>query len=113
MTRKWIVTALVTLLALTTALPAFAARLEYPVGAGAKLARGVTNAAAGWYEVPKQTNLGGRQKGAVGALGGFVKGVALGVARTAAGGYELATFWAPIPTDFEPVMRPATVFEDR
>lgn len=113
MSRKWIVTALVTLLALTTALPAFAARPEYPVGAGAKLARGVTNVATGWYEVPKQTNLGGRQKGAVGALGGFVKGVALGVARTAAGGYELATFWAPVPTDFEPVMRPATVFEDR
>lgn len=113
MTREWIVTALVTLLALSMAVPAFAARSDYAVGAGGKLARGVTNAATGWYEVPRQTNQGGRQKGAAGALGGFVKGLALGVARTAAGGYELATFWAPVPADFEPVMKPVTVFEDR
>lgn len=113
MSRMWIVTALVTLVALGPTLPAFAAQPDYPVGAGAKLARGVTNAATGWYEVPKQTNLGGQQKGAPGALGGFVKGVARGVVRTAAGGYELATFWAPIPADFEPVMKPPTVFEYR
>lgn len=117
MFRKWIATALVTLVALGMALPAFAVGPnyppDYPVGAGAKLARGVTNAATGWFEVPKQTSLGGREKGALGALGGFVKGMALGVARTAAGGYELATFWAPIPADFRPVMKPETVFEDR
>jgi putative exosortase-associated protein (TIGR04073 family) len=117
MPRQWIATALVTVVALGMALPAFAVGSnyppDYPVGAGAKLARGLTNAATGWYEIPKQTNSGGRRKGAPGAIGGFVKGLALGVARTAAGGYELATFWAPIPTDFEPMMRPATVFEDR
>lgn len=113
MSRTWIVIALVTLFALSTTLPALAARPEYPVGAGAKLARGVTNVTTGWYEVPKQTSLGGRQKGGPGALGGFVKGVALGVARTAAGGYEVATFCAPVPADFEPVMKPETVFADR
>lgn len=113
MSRMWIVIPLITLLALSTTLPALAARPEYPVGAGAKLARGVANVTTGWYEIPKQTSLGGQRRGAPGVLGGFVKGVALGVARTAAGGYEVATFWAPVPADFEPVMRPATVYEDR
>ncbi len=114
MHRKHIVTALVILVALFAALPAFAMDGgEYAQGAGTKLGRGVVNGATGWVEVPKQTALGGQEAGVPGVLGGFFKGVAMGVARTVTGGFEIATFWAPVPDRFEPVMKPATVFEGR
>ena len=113
MDRKRLVTALITLAALCAALPAFAAGAEYFAGPDMKLARGVTNVTTGWVEIPKQTSFGSRQTGPPGAIGGFFKGVALGAARTVVGGYEVATFWAPIPERFEPVMKPATVFEGR
>ena len=114
MQRKHIVAALVILAAVFAALPAFAMDgAEYAQGAGTKLGRGVVHGATGWVEVPKQTILGGQEDGVPGLIGGFFKGVAMGVARTLTGGFEIVTFWAPVPERFEPVMKPATVFEGR
>lgn len=107
MERKSVVTAIVTLAILCTALPASAGKPEYLADPDTKLARGVVNVATGWVEVPRQGAIGGRKAGGPGLVGGFFKGIGLGAARTLVGGYEIATFWAP--AHFEPVMEPATV----
>jgi putative exosortase-associated protein (TIGR04073 family) len=94
------------------AAPAFAVDTgEYASGAGAKLGRGVLNTVTGWGEIPKQTITGSREEGVLGGVEGFFKGIGLGVARTLAGAFEIATFWAPVPDKFEPVMEPATAFD--
>jgi putative exosortase-associated protein (TIGR04073 family) len=94
------------------AAPAFAVDTgEYASGAGAKLGRGVLNTVTGWGEIPKQTITGSREEGVLGGVEGFFKGIGLGVARTLAGAFEIATFWAPVPDKFEPVMEPAIVFD--
>lgn len=114
MHRKRILAAIVMLASVFAALPAFASDAgDYVAGSGTKLGRGVVNGATGWAEVPKQTVIGGQDGGATGVVGGFFKGIGMGVARTAVGAYEIATFWAPVPERFEPVMKPATVFEGR
>jgi putative exosortase-associated protein (TIGR04073 family) len=84
---------------------------QYASGAGAKLGRGVVNTVTGWGEIPMQTVIGSKTDGFPGGVGGFFKGIGLGVARTLAGAFEIATFWAPVPERFEPVMEPATVFD--
>jgi putative exosortase-associated protein (TIGR04073 family) len=84
---------------------------QHASGAGAKLGRGVVNTVTGWGEIPMQTVIGGKTDGFPGGVGGFFKGIGLGVARTLAGAFEIATFWAPVPERFEPVMEPATVFD--
>lgn len=73
---------------------------EYAEGSGTELGRGVVNGAAGWIEVPKHTVIGGRDAGAAGVVGGFVKGVLMGVARTVTGASKIATFWAPVRERF-------------
>ena len=107
MKHKRVVTALVTLATLCTALSAFAGGPEYLADPDTQLARGVVNVATGWVEVPRQSAIGGQKAGGSGLVAGFFKGVGLGAARTLVGSYEIATFWAPAP--FEPVMQPATV----
>lgn len=114
MYRKHIVIGLVTLATLFTELPASAQDgAVSTAGPATKLSRGVVNATTGWVEIPKQTIVGAQEAGVPGLVQGLFQGVALGVARTVAGGYEIATFWAPVPERFEPVMRPPTVFDAR
>ncbi len=113
MLRKQIVASLIVVLAtMTAAAPAFAMDPgQYASGAGAKLGRGVLNTATGWGEIPKQTFIGSKEEGVLGGVEGFFKGIGLGVARTLSGAFEIATFWVPVPGQFEPVMQPATVFD--
>jgi putative exosortase-associated protein (TIGR04073 family) len=113
MYRKHIVASLiVAVTAMTAAAPAFAMDAsQYAAGASTKLGRGVVNAVTGWGEIPKQTVIGSKEDGLLGGVGGFFKGIGLAVARSVVGGFEIATFWAPVPDRFEPVMQPATVFD--
>ncbi len=115
MYRKWFAS-LILVISFLAPMPAWAAATidagQYASDAGTKLGRGVVNAATGWVEIPKQTVVGGQQNGVLGGIGGFFKGIGLGAARTLAGAFEIATFWAPVPERFEPVMQPATVFGD-
>ena len=113
MHRKRIVVSLIVFVAaMTVAAPVFAIEPgQYASGAGTKLGRGMLNAATGWGEIPKQTVIESKEGGVLGGVEGFFTGIALGVARTLAGAFEIATFWAPIPERFEPVMQPATVFD--
>ncbi len=114
MDRKHLLAGLVIAAASFTAAPAFADDgVRYATGATTKLGRGVVNTATGWVEVPKQAAIGARQAGLPGLIGGTVKGVGMGVARTVVGGFEIVTFWAPVPDRFAPVMNPPTVFDRR
>jgi len=113
MCRKHIVVSLIVAVAcMMAALPAFAMDAgQYAESAGTKLGRGAVNTATGWGEIPMQTYLGSQQDGVLGGVAGFFRGIGLGVARTLTGAFEIATFWAPVPGEFKPVMQPATVFD--
>jgi putative exosortase-associated protein (TIGR04073 family) len=114
MDRKHIVAGVVILVAALAAAPAFAAEGPDRIGnPGEKLARGVVNITTGWVEMPKQAALGAQEAGPPGLIGGLLKGVALGVTRTVVGGLEAGTFFLPIPDRYEPILKPATVFEGR
>ncbi len=114
MDRKHIVATFAILAAILAAVPAFAADGPEVAGnPGERLARGVMNATTGWVEVPKQTAIGSQEAGLPGLVAGLFKGVAMGVTRTAVGGLEIGTFWIPVPDRYEPVLKPATVFEGR
>ena len=102
---------LILVMSLLAAAPAFAIEAgQYASDAGTKLGRGALNAVTGWMEVPMQTVIGSKEDGVLGGVGGFFKGIGLGVARTLAGAFEIATFLVPVPDRFEPVMQPPTVF---
>ena len=114
MDRKHIVAGFVILAAIVAAAPAFAAEgTDHAGNPGEKLARGVVNATTGWVEVPKQAAIGAQEAGPPGLIGGLFKGVVLGVTRTVVGGVEVGTFMLPAPDRYEPILKPATVFEGR
>lgn len=78
-----------------------------------KLFRGMVNAATGWMEIPKQIATTWGESGAgVGLSWGFIKGIGYAVARSTAGGFEIATFPLPIPEDYKPIMQPEYVLSD-
>ncbi len=79
----------------------------------AKLFRGIVNAATGWMEIPKQMSLIWQEKGpGSGLTWGFIKGIGFAVARSVAGGYEIATFPVPVPEGYRPIMQPEYVLSD-
>jgi len=107
-----VVSVIVAVACMVAALPAFAMDAgQYAERAGSKFGRGVVNTATGWGEIPMQSYLGTKEDGVLGGVGGFFRGMGLGVARTLTGAFEIATFWAPVPEGFKPVMLPATVFD--
>ena len=106
--------AVVVLLALVMAVgqPAFA---EQDTGrlVATKLFRGMANAATGWMEIPKHISLTWRQSGpGTGMTWGLVKGIGYAIARSVAGGFEIATFPIPVPEDYRPIMQPEYVLSD-
>lgn len=77
-----------------------------------KLTRGIANFTTGWVELPKQIYLVGRQEGwATGALRGPIDGLGMFIARTVAGAYEVLTFAVPIPSEYQPMLRPDYVWQ--
>jgi len=79
-----------------------------------KLARGITNVATGWVEVPKEIGRSVEKSGDfAGLVAGPLKGIAKAIGRTAAGFYEIVTFLIPLPRRYEPVIEPAYVFETK
>lgn len=95
--------------------PAWALGREMDTGAlvVTKLFRGMVNAATGWMEIFKQTSLTWRESGpGIGMSWGLIKGIAYAVARSTAGGYEIATFTLPIPDGYRPIMQPEYVLSD-
>ena len=78
-----------------------------------KLFRGIANAATGWMEIPKNISQTWQQSGpGTGMTWGFVKGIGYAIARSVAGGFEIATFPIPVPEDYRPIMQPEYVLSD-
>ena len=77
-----------------------------------KLGRGAANTLTGWLEVPKNVYVTSSEKNPLmGISYGLLKGLGLGIARTAVGLYEVITFPFPLPADYEPIMAPEYVLE--
>lgn len=100
---------------IAVALPAFAQEGSVVEKMGKKLGRGLVNVVTGWIELPKniydtsvETN-----NPFMGITYGLVKGVGMTVVRTGAGVYDVATFLFPLPEDYEPLLEPEFVFEEK
>ncbi len=84
--------------------------------AGTKFGRGLTNTAFGWFEIINEIgNESDRHGPFIGFPSGIIRGAAFGIARTAAGVFELVTF--PLPNhpqdDYGPIILPESVFGRR
>ncbi len=101
------------LMGLSLSIPAVRAEEELLLlQSGTKLARGVTNLATGWLELPKQIYEVGEEEGwLVGVLRGPIDGAGMSFARTVAGLYEVLTFPLPTPLRYQPLLQPAYVWE--
>ena len=110
--RWWVGVVVIAFLFVGLAQPAFA---EQETGALVitKLFRGMANAATGWMEIPKQIAKTWDEQGpGIGLSWGLLKGVSFAVARSVAGGYEIATFPLPVPEGYKPIMQPEYVLSD-
>lgn len=104
-TNKTVIIVLLIVTLLAIAAPAFADN------AGTKLGRGVVNALTGWMEIPKNIyNESCKSNVLVGLTWGTIKGAGYCVARTAVGGYEIASFPIPAPSGYVEIMHPEFVF---
>jgi len=97
------------------ALPVFAQEGSAIEKIGKKLGRGIVNVATGWVELPKniydtsvETN-----NPLMGITYGTLKGIGMTVVRTGAGAYDVATFLFPVPQDYQPLLKPEFVFEEK
>lgn len=87
---------------------------DYGQLVGRKLGRGTANTALGWLELPNGIQDVGEEHG-VGAAAtwGVVHGVGRAVQRTAVGIFEVLTFPFGVPQDFEPLIEPEFVLQDK
>ncbi|MCQ9208162.1 MAG: exosortase system-associated protein, TIGR04073 family [Omnitrophica bacterium] len=78
-----------------------------------KLGRGLVNTLTGVVEIPKKVILISKNDNLfMGLTWGLVKGLAVGLLRTATGVYETVTFPIPAPADYEAMISPEFVFEE-
>jgi putative exosortase-associated protein (TIGR04073 family) len=92
--------------------PESSAPQEVVDGISTKLARGVSNMALGWLELPKQIYLTYKEDGiAKGVFIGPLKGVGMTLVRTVSGAGETATFFIPYPGFYDPYFDPPYVWE--
>jgi putative exosortase-associated protein (TIGR04073 family) len=81
-------------------------------GMANKVARGVTNVATGWLEIPKQIYLTCKEDGyAKGLTIGPLKGLGMSLVRTAAGVGETFTFVIAYPGFYDPLFDPSYVWQ--
>lgn len=76
-----------------------------------KFVRGVTNAVTCVAELPKQTYLSSRDRGAVGFVIGPLKGIGMTVYRAFSGVTETAFFMVPQPGYYDPMINPDYVWK--
>ncbi|PWB79330.1 MAG: exosortase system-associated protein, TIGR04073 family [Candidatus Methylomirabilota bacterium] len=111
---KTIVRAVAFALVMSTALTTQAVAGELAASSpGQKALRGTANLFLGLIiEWPKTIYYEAREQGPLlGIPAGFLAGFGLGLMRTGAGAYELATFPIPIPQDYKPLISPRYPFE--
>ena len=103
----------VALLVLSMATPVWAAEASptYMNGTCQKLGRGIANIATCPLELIRTPALVGRQDGAIAAMTvGLLQGAWRTLQRGAVGIFEVVTFYAEIPNDFQPIMQPEFVW---
>ena len=76
-----------------------------------KFARGITNLTTCVVEIPKQSYLTVRDRGAVGNLIGPLKGIVMTVYRGLIGGVETIFFMVPQPGYYDPMIDPEYVWK--
>ena len=77
-----------------------------------KLGRGVSNALAGWMEVPLNIHQHYSKADTAGSLcTGAAHGLVKGVVRTGVGLYETVTFFLPYPENFAPILPTLEYFQ--
>lgn len=105
--QRWIIATVISLSLTVIGTSAWAAS-AVGEGIAVKAARGLENTTLGLVtEWPKTMYYEGRKHGvAYGMTVGFAKGLAVGVARTGVGVYELATFPVPVPSGYQPILSP-------
>jgi putative exosortase-associated protein (TIGR04073 family) len=98
MNKKNLFTACVLCSALLSIGPALAEQQSYLSGAGSKFNQGLTNAATGFIEIPKNIiNISHEHNAFVGLTWGVLRGTLESISRTTVGAAELIT--SPIPTN--------------
>ena len=76
-----------------------------------KLGRGVSNILTFPLEIPEQTSRANNSDGPfAGATVGLLKGLQMTVVRAAVGVYEVVTFMAPCPGNYEPILKDPEYF---
>jgi putative exosortase-associated protein (TIGR04073 family) len=81
---------------------------------GDKLARGIANVPFGaLLEIPKNIDLEWKSSNnaGIGIFCGFFKGIAMGLGRLGSGLWDILTFPAAVPKDYEPLIKPNLVFD--
>ena len=83
----------------------------YMNGMWRKLGRGIANVVTCPLEIPRTSALVGRTDGGVAAwTTGTLQGTWRGLVRGVTGVFEIVTFYAGIPTGFEPLFTPEYVW---
>jgi len=77
-----------------------------------KLVRGVTNLTTSVVELPKQTILSVKNRGASGYVIGPVKGIGMTLYRALIGTTETIFFMVPAPGHYDPMMEPEFVWQE-
>jgi putative exosortase-associated protein (TIGR04073 family) len=75
-----------------------------------KLARGIANMATCIAELPKQTYLMSRDRGATGYVIGPLKGIGMTLYRAINGAFETVLFMVPQPGYYDPMVDPEFVW---
>lgn len=79
---------------------------------GVKMVRGITNAATGIFEFPRQIYRSGNEDGWLLALPyGLARGLAMTIVRTGYGVLETAFFFIPFNDSYSSALNPAFVWE--
>lgn len=85
--------------------------LSYPEGATKKLGRGLANVITAPLELLREPYLLSQLEGGVAAVTvGLMRGIASAIIREAAGVFEVATFFLPIPKNFQPLVKPEYIY---
>lgn len=77
-----------------------------------KLYRGVINVLTGWVELPLDVYEVTVEDGIIlGVSLGVLAGMAMSIARTGSGMYDIVTFFVPLPEDYASTIQPEFVWE--
>ncbi|MDD5634052.1 MAG: exosortase system-associated protein, TIGR04073 family [Candidatus Omnitrophica bacterium] len=88
--------------------------ITYAYGPMDKLGRGVANVLTSTFEVPERMGRETDENGIfAGSTVGLFKGVVETVKRLVVGEYETATFYAPVPCGYKPILTDPEFFMDR